>query len=88
MFQFKGSTYLITRMANYSWTDAELFCSNIGGHLWSINSHEEWEQLYDHRATTIYDDYRSDLNHERFDPMYYEQSFIGLIRDKNVSMSI
>ena len=28
-----------------SWTGASRMCQNEGGHLWSINSHEQWREL-------------------------------------------
>ena len=58
-----------------SWLDAEKFCQSRDGHLWSINSYEEWHQLYDRRR---YAHNSYSLALDRFDPIYFDHSFIGL----------
>ena len=32
---------------NVSWYGAEMRCRENGGHLWSVNSHEEWINIYE-----------------------------------------
>ena len=43
-------------MSNGSWLDADATCQDQGGHLWSINSYDEWWNVYQATTTaSIYD---------------------------------
>ena len=45
-FQFQNSLYTVNYLKNSSWLDAEHHCANGGSHLWSINSFDEWYNVY------------------------------------------
>ena len=45
-FQFQNSFYTVNYLTNASWSDAEQFCASSGSHLWSINSFDEWHNVY------------------------------------------
>ena len=68
-----------------SWVDAEEHCVTLGGHLWSVNSHEEWTNLLrtnnnlemsaKHEGRTLNDQ-------KWFDPFLSRITFIGLTNEK------
>ena len=45
-FQFQNSFYTVNYLNYSSWLDAEHYCANYGSHLWSINSFDEWYNVY------------------------------------------
>ncbi len=44
-----------------------------GGHLWTINSHEEWTNIY---TRELHDEW--DVSNNVFDPKFSQYSFIGM----------
>ena len=42
------SSYCIYRLVSLSWDEAHAHCQQDNAHLWSINSHEEWEILFNY----------------------------------------
>ena len=66
-----------------SWTGASRECQNEGGHLWSINSHEQWREL--HMLMNVHA-----LNNTIFANLYFqlfqtELTFIGFKDDEVIS---
>ena len=45
-FQFQNSLYTVVYLGSSSWLHAEQYCANDGRHLWSINSFDEWYNVY------------------------------------------
>ena len=45
-FQFQNSLYTVNYLEDSNWFDAEKYCANAGSHLWSINSFDEWYNVY------------------------------------------
>ena len=45
-FQLQNSIYTVNYLTNASWSDAEHYCAKRGSHLWSINSFDEWYNVY------------------------------------------
>ena len=45
-FQFHRSYYFWRALRQGSWYDAEKGCNKYNAHLWSINSYEEWWNVY------------------------------------------
>ena len=46
LLQFLHSVYYIRTLESGSWYDAEKVCIRHGGHLWSVNGHSEWWNVY------------------------------------------
>ena len=42
-----ASGHATSMLYNRSWLDAQRICDEKGSHLWTINSHEEWHNVYD-----------------------------------------
>ena len=66
-----------------SWLDAEATCEAEGGHLWSINSYDEWWNIY--QTTTTASMYESGL-HQNTTYLLIVSAllFIGLRKDNLV----
>ena len=62
-----------------SWSDAEDMCKQGQGHLWSINSHDEWWDVYHSLATSIINpETQQDLNIQLINTAFTAILFIGL----------
>ena len=46
--QFRYSCYTLHRLEAASWTDASHSCGLYGSHLWTINTHAEWNYVYEY----------------------------------------
>ena len=62
-----------------TWEQAEGYCNHRGGHLWSINSFEEFYRIYRRKSRSVSN---SSIKPMSFDPDSSEHSFIGLREDK------
>ena len=62
-----------------TWDEAEHYCNTNRGHMWSINSHDEFYHIY---RRTYQDQMNSNDKPTWFDPEISEHSFIGLRGDK------
>ena len=76
--QFGMSCYASGYMPRGSWTDAQKICEKKGSHLWTINSHEEWYNMYtkqwDKMPNSIKEQSRTPIG-QTLHPFF----FIGLI---------
>ena len=84
-FQYRESLYIIRQTKNNgSWLDAQRVCEGFeGGHLWTINSHEQWTILLEMKMENIYNSiYHDSYSLLLFDPLSSPQSFIGLKNNK------
>ena len=65
-----------------SWNDSQAACKADGAHLWTINSHEEWNTIFvktAHNLHLLLSGEESEF-HGFFDPLLSTHFFIGLIR--------
>ena len=64
-----------------SWSDAEDMCQLSQGHLWSINSHDEWWDVYHSLSTSIINpETQQDMNIQLINTAFTVILFIGLQR--------
>ena len=65
-----------------SWMDAQNACQMKGAHLWTINSHEEWYNVYTkrwiHVPASVTGQARP-FDGAIFDPLVARHFFIGLL---------
>ena len=75
------SCYVPVYLPIGSWTDAQAACEERSSHLWTINSHEEWDNVFTKKLTHVPDDFvgqpRTILG-AIFDPLVAPHFFIGL----------
>ena len=71
------------RHMNVSWTEAENKCQGIGGHLMSINSHEELRTVYIDKLLPHLEGTQSNQEQRLFN---VDNFFIGL-KDGQVSFN-
>ena len=65
-----------------SWTDAQNECEKNGTHLWTINSHEEWYNVYTKRWIHVparVTGQARPFSGAIFDPLIAQHFFIGLV---------
>ena len=65
-----------------SWSDAQKECDKNGSHLWTINSHEEWYNVYTKRLLHVPDRITGQarlFSGAIFDPLVAQHFFIGLV---------
>ena len=77
------SCYSPAHLLSGSWIDAQSACEKNGTHLWTINSHEEWYNVYTKQWINVprHATGRSrTLSDAIFDPLIALHFFIGLIR--------
>ena len=81
-FQFGLSCYARRYLINGSWNNAQAVCESIGSHLWTINSHEEWNGIFVKTAKNLRLFFSFDESEFQgfFDPLISTHFFIGLIR--------
>ena len=88
LFQFKDSIYEVYREFKMSWNDAEDVCISNGGHLWSINSHEEWFQIFEKKIPIPTQEKKdtgpASFTGGHFNLLHYDNTFIGLKLNKDV----
>ena len=79
-FQYTNSIYFMIYKDSCSWSEAEYMCSTQGtGHLWSINSHDEWWDVYHSLASSIINpETQQDLNIDLMNTAFTVILFIGL----------
>ena len=81
MFQYMESCYWIRNNVNLSWEIAEETCREDGGHLWSINSHEEWSEVIliniKNIAYTLYPYPINFVRNWQYDPLTSKHFFVG-----------
>ena len=64
-----------------SWSDAEDMCKQSQGHLWSINSHDEWWDVYHSLATSVVNpETQQDMNIQLINTAFTVILFFGLQR--------
>ena len=79
--QFGSSCYLSLVHYKSTWKECQDTCTKKGGHLWTINSHEEWKNVFTKTLKNLAA--LVGLGIEGiFDPLSSPYTFIGLIRDK------
>ena len=84
------SCYASGYLRNGSWLDAQRICDNKGSHLWTINSHEEWYDVY----TKQWENMPNSIEGQSQTPVgaiFYPYFFIGLIyptQDNDTKVSI
>ena len=84
------SCYASGYMSNGSWADAQRICDKKGSHLWTINSHEEWYNVYTKQWETMSNSIEGQSS-TPFGAMLHSHFFIGLIysiQDGNTKVSV
>ena len=63
-FKFQNSLYTVSYLNYASWSDAEQDCDKKRSHLWSINSFDEWYDVYQavQQSSMIVDEKDSSTN--------------------------
>ena len=77
--QYKDSCYFAEYLHTASWHEAESLCNNKhGGHLWAVNSHEEWDAVFT-KDIKYHPYYAHDgsRNHLHFDPVTSTHFYVG-----------
>ena len=77
-FQWYGSCYWQVPLGYYSWDTAEEQCQNDGGHLWTVNSYNEWDAIFNHAAYRKASTAWQRENSNYFDPMDGTHFFLGM----------
>ena len=74
-------------MKKVSWKAAQDVCGEADDHLWTINSHEEFENVFTKEWSNLLDDFlesSSKIAGGIFDPLVSQHFFIGLIQPMGV----
>ena len=75
------SCYVPAYLPNGSWSDAQAACEERNSHLWTINSHEEWDNVFTKKWNNVPDDLvrpSRTIVGAIFDPLLAPHFFIGL----------
>ena len=80
--QLGMSCYLPRYLEDGSWDESQAVCETNGSHLWTVNSHEEWNAIFakTSRNLDLYFSGKEAESHGFFDPLVSTVFFIGLIR--------
>ena len=87
-WQFGMSCYSPAYLLSGSWADAQSACEENDAHLWTINSHEEWTNVYTKQWANVPNSLTGrsrTLIGAIFDPLVARHFFIGLIKSTHGS---
>ena len=77
-FQWYGSCYWQVPPGRYSWDTAEDECQKGQGHLWTVNSHKEWDALFTYGIYMKGYKVSKPGYSQHFDPMDGIHFFLGM----------
>ena len=80
--QWYGNCYWQVLPGRYSWDTAEQECQKGGGHLWSVNSHKEWDAIFNYGAYMMRFAVVIQGHSDYFDPMDGTHFFLGMKNGK------